>query len=172
MTESESISDAFSGAYAEVLRLARHRLALEQAAISAHTLTHELYLLMQSRDDLRFASRSEFLAYASRAMRSLLVDLARERLAAKRHADLVPLTLSGELVASGAGTPEQILQLNQALQRLGQIDERLMRVAEMRAVLGLEVPEIASALGVSEPTVKRDWQRARAFLFEALGLTP
>lgn len=169
---SDNVSDAFSGAYAEVLRLARARLAREQAAISAHTLTHELYLQLQQRDDLRFDSRAAFLAYASQAMRSLLVDLARERLAAKRHADLVPLTMSAEVVPAGGGTPEQILQLNQTLQRLGQIDERLMRVAEMRAVLGLEVAEIAQVLGVSEPTVKRDWQRARAFLHEALGLQP
>lgn len=169
---SDNVSDAFSGAYAEVLRLARARLSREQAAISAHTLTHELYLQLQQRNDLRFDSRGAFLAYASQAMRSLLVDLARERLAAKRHAELVPLTLSAEVVPSGGGTPEQILQLNQTLQRLGQIDDRLMRVAEMRAVLGLEVPEIAQALGVSEPTVKRDWQRARAFLHEALGLQP
>lgn len=169
---SDNVSDAFSGAYAEVLRMARARLAREQAAISAHTLTHELYLQLQQREDLRFGTRAAFLAYASQAMRSLLVDLARERLAAKRHAELVPLTLSGELVPGGGGTPEQILQLNQTLQRLGQIDERLMRVAEMRAVLGLEVAEIAQVLEVSEPTVKRDWQRARAFLHEALGDTP
>ena len=169
---SDSVSDAFSGAYAELLRLARHRLAREQAAISAHTLTHELYLQLQQRGDLQFESRAAFLAYASRAMRSMLVDLARERLAAKRHADLVPLTLSAEMVEAGGGTPEQILRLNQALQRLGEVDERLMRVAEMRAVLGLEVREIAEVLQVSEPTVKRDWQRARAFLHEALGQTP
>ena len=169
---SDSVSDAFSGAYAELLRMARQRLAREQSAVSAHTLTHELYLQLQQRSDLQFESRAAFLAYASRAMRTMLVDLARERLAAKRHADLVPLTLSAELVEAGGGTPEQILRLNQALQRLGEVDERLMRVAEMRAVLGLEVREIAEVLRVSEPTVKRDWQRARAFLHEALGDLP
>lgn len=163
---------AFSGAYTEVLRLARLRLASEQAPISAYTLTHELYLQLQHRDDLRFGSRQAFLAYTARAMRSLLVDMARERLAAKRHAELVPLTVSSEFTDRGAGNPEQLLQLNQAIERLGQIDPRLMQVAEMRAVLGLEVREIAEALGVSEPTVKRDWQRVRAFLHDALGLQP
>jgi DNA-directed RNA polymerase specialized sigma24 family protein len=52
---------------------------------------------------------------------------------------------------------------------LGAIDERLLRVAELRAVMGLEVPEVAAALGISEPTVKRDWQRAKAWLHDALG---
>jgi RNA polymerase sigma factor (TIGR02999 family) len=163
---------AFSEAYTEVLRLARLRLAAEQSPISAHTLTHELYLQLQHRDDLRFCNRQAFLAYTARAMRSLLVDMARERLAAKRQAELVPLTLSAEFTDQGAGTPEQLLQLNQSIERLGLIDPRLMQVAEMRAVLGLEVPDIALALGVSEPTVKRDWQRARAFLYDALGLAP
>jgi DNA-directed RNA polymerase specialized sigma24 family protein len=54
--------------------------------------------------------------------------------------------------------------MNQAFERLGAVDERLLRVAELRAVMGLEVPEVAALLGLSEPTVKRDWQRAKAFL--------
>jgi RNA polymerase sigma factor (TIGR02999 family) len=116
---------------------------------------------------LRFGSRLEFLAYAGRAMRSLLVDMARERLAAKRQAELVPLTL-GHDVADLGGTPEQLLALDQALVRLGQLDARLLQVAEMRAVLGLEVAEIAEVLQLSEPTIKRDWQRAKAFLHSTL----
>ncbi len=164
-----SFGSAFSAAYPELLRLARARLAREQAAVSTGTLAHELYLGLQHRTDLRFGSREQFMAYAARAMRSLLVDMARERLAAKRHADLVPLTLSHD-IADTAGNPEQLLALNQALERLGQIDGRLLQVAEMRAVLGLEISEIAATLAVSEPTVKRDWQRAKAYLHDALGV--
>ena len=163
-----TIGSAFDDAYAELLRLARARLAREQAPVSAGTLAHELYLGLQHRSDLRFASRAEFLAYAGRAMRSLLVDMARERLAAKRQAELLPLTLAHDLADRGSGTPEQMLALNQALERLGQLDPRLLLVAEMRAVLGLELPQIAAALGVSEPTVKRDWRRAKAFLHSVL----
>lgn len=168
----QTVNSAFEGAYVELLRLARARLAREQAAVSTGTLAHELYLSLQHRSDLRFASRLEFLAYASRAMRSLLVDMARERLAAKRLAELVPLTLGHDVVDARAGTPEQLLALNQALERLGQLDTRLLQVAEMRAVLGLEVAEIAQALNVSEPTVKRDWQRAKAFLHSTLQVPP
>ncbi len=165
-----SIGTAFGDAYPELLNMARARLAREQAPISTGTLAHELYLGLQHRGDLRFRTRLEFLAYASRAMRHLLVDMARERVAAKRHADLLPLTLGHDAIDVGAGTPEQLLALNQALERLGQIDPRMMQVAELRAVMGLEVTEIAQALRVSEPTVKRDWQRAKAYLFDALGM--
>jgi len=105
-------------------------------------------------------------------MRSLLVDMARERMAEKREADLLPLTLAHDVVGTGLARPEQMLALNQAFESLGRIDERLLRVAEMRAVLGMDVPEVALALGVSQPTVKRDWQRAKAFLYDALGHAP
>jgi RNA polymerase sigma factor (TIGR02999 family) len=159
-----TVNGAFNDAYTDLLRLARARLAREQAAISTGTLAHELYLSLQHRADLRFASRLEFLAYAGRAMRSLLVDMARDRLAAKRQAELVPLTLGHDVADLQGGTPEQLLALDQALVRLGQLDARLLQVAEMRAVLGLEVAEIAGILQVSEPTIKRDWQRAKAFL--------
>lgn len=165
----KNLESAFRDHYPQLLVLARSRLARERAPISTCTLAHELYLDLRGRDDLRFDSMEQFLAYAGRAMRSLLVDMARERLAQKRSAELLPLTLGSE-IPDGAATPETVLALNQALERLGQAEPRLLRVAEMRSVLGMGVPEIASALGVSEPTVKRDWQRARAFLCDTLGL--
>lgn len=162
----DSLATAFSAAYPELLRLARARLAREQTPISAQTLAHELFLDLQGRSDLSFPNRGAFLAYAARAMRSLLVDMARERLAAKRHAETLPLTLA-ELPADHS-TPERLLAMHEALERLDRIDPRLARLAELRAVLGLEVSEIAGLMGLSEPTVKRDWQRIKAYLFEAL----
>jgi RNA polymerase sigma factor (TIGR02999 family) len=169
---AESWAEAFTAAYPDLLRMARARLARETAPLSTMTLAHELYLGLQHRDDLQFGSRGEFMAYAGRAMRSLLVDMARERLRAKRHAELMPLTLAGELADLAGGRPEQLLALNQAFERLGRADPRLLQVAEMRAVMGMEVSAIAAALAVSEPTVKRDWQRARAFLHELLDVAP
>ena len=83
----------------------------------------------------------------------------------------MPLTLGADVPDLG-GTPEQLVALDDALTRLGKVDERLMRVAEMRVIMGMEVTEIAAALDISEPTVKRDWQRAKAYLHEALGLAP
>jgi RNA polymerase sigma factor (TIGR02999 family) len=159
----------FTEGYGQILALARARLAKEHAPVSTLTLAHELYLDMRGRAGLSFATREQFLAYSSRAMRSLLVDMARERIAKKRSAEILPLTFGAE-VADGTGTPEQLVALDEALERLGNVDARLMRVAEMRVIMGMEIRDVALALGVSEPTIKRDWQRAKAYLLEALGI--
>jgi RNA polymerase sigma factor (TIGR02999 family) len=161
----------FVDAYGQILALARARLARERAPISTITLAHELYLDLHQRADLRFGTREQFLAYSSRAMRSLLVDMARERIAKKRSAEMLPLTLGAE-VPGADGTPEQLVALDEAMERLGALDARLLRVAEMRVIMGMEVGDMAAALGVSEPTVRRDWQRIRAYLHEALGDVP
>lgn len=165
---SEGFESAFEKGYADILRLARTRLVGERAPISTVTLAHEVYLSLRDKPELQFSSRKMFLAYAGRAMRSLLVDMARERLAQKRHSELVPLTLGNEVADIGGGRPEQILAMNEALNQLGLLDERLLRVAELRAVMGLELEEIAETLDISVPTVKRDWRRAKAFLYDAL----
>ena len=168
---AQGFEERFQASYADILRLARARLSREQTPISTVTLAHELYLNLRDRADLKFETPGAFMAYASRAMRSLLVDMARERLAQKRSAELMPLTLGAE-VPDLAGTPEQLVALDDALTRLGSVEPRLMRVAELRVIMGLEVAEVALALGISEPTVKRDWQRAKAYLHEALGVAP
>jgi RNA polymerase sigma factor (TIGR02999 family) len=165
---NDPLEALFKGSYKEILGLARARLARESAPISTHTLAHELYLNLRDRGELQFGTREQFLAYSARALRSLLVDMARQRIAQKRSAQLLPLTI-GESVADGSGTPEQLVALDEALERLGGIDARLMRVAEMRVIMGMEVSDIAAALAMSEPTVKRDWQRAKAYLHEELG---
>lgn len=165
---TKTIGSAFQDHYAQLLVVARARLAKEQAPISTMTLAHELYLSLQGRPALQFGSMEEFLGYASHAMRHLLVSMARERIAQKRSADLLPLTIGEEVADHGSGTPENILALNQALERLEQADPRLLQVAEMRAVMGMEVPAIAQALGLSESTVKRDWRVAEVFLRDLL----
>jgi RNA polymerase sigma factor (TIGR02999 family) len=167
----DPLNSLFRDGYDQLLVLARARLAKEHAPISTMTLAHELYLNLQNRADLQFATREQFLAYSSRAMRSLLVDMARERIAQKRFAEVLPLTV-GEHVADPGGTPEQLVALDEALSSLGQIDARLLRVAEMRIIMGMEVPDMAIAIGVSEPTIKRDWQRAKAYIYESLGASP
>jgi RNA polymerase sigma factor (TIGR02999 family) len=167
---ANSIEDAFRDGYPDILSLARARLSKEQAPISTMTLVHELYLNLRDRVDLQFPTRQHFLAYSSRAMRSLLIDMARERIALKRSAELLPLTYCVD-VPDGGGTPEQLVALDEALERLGGIDARLAHVAEMRVIMGMDVHDMALALGLSEPTVKRDWQKAKAFLFEALGVS-
>jgi RNA polymerase sigma factor (TIGR02999 family) len=166
---AEGFEERFRANYADILRLARARLARERSPISTGTLAHELYLNLQGRQDLSFATPGEFMAYASRAKRAGLGVFGRERRGQKRHPELKPLAHGADVPDQG-GTPEQLVALDDALTRLGSVDDRLMRVAEMRVIMGMEVSEVALALAVSEPTVKRDWQRAKAFLHEALGV--
>jgi RNA polymerase sigma factor (TIGR02999 family) len=163
----DPIEDLFREGYLEILRLARTKLAREHTPVSTMTLAHELYLNLRNRQGLKFGTRQEFLAYSSRAMRSLLVDMARERIAQKRSAELLPLTIGGDIPDVG-GTPEQLVALDEALERLAGIEPRLVRVAEMRVIVGMELADIASALNLSEPTIKRDWQRVKAYLYEQL----
>jgi RNA polymerase sigma factor (TIGR02999 family) len=167
----DSIDDLFEKFHGEILALARALLARERAMVSTVTLVSELYLKLQSREDLRFAKLEQFMAYLSRTMRSHLVDEARKRIAQKRSAELVPLTLGIE-VSDGGATPEKILELDQLVEGLGQDHPRLYKVAEMRIFMVMTVSEIAAALQVAEPTIKRDWQIIKAYMMDALGKEP
>jgi len=164
---ASSFSEKFNANYQDVLNLARARLSREKAPVSTMTLAHEIYLKLQGREDLQFTSDLKFLAYASRAMRSLLVDMARERLTQKRSAQLLPLTLGAEVI-DGSGSPEEMLAIEQALTGLEARDPRLARITEMRLIFGMEIAEIAAVLEISEPTVKRDWQDAKKSITDAL----
>jgi RNA polymerase sigma factor (TIGR02999 family) len=112
-------------------------------------------------------NRKQFFAYASAVMRSVIVDHVRERAAQKRGGGVAEVTLS---TAAFEGLPDQpdAVRVDEALQALGRIDERGHRLVEMRYFGGMTLEEIAEVLGFSVPTLKRDWQRARAFLFDYL----
>lgn len=153
--------------YPELKRLARSHLAghapmtLEPAA-----LIHEVWLKSAGPVPREAAlHRGQFFAYASRVMRSVIVDHARERLADKRGGG-AQVTLSTTALDQ-LGSPD-VLRLDDVLQTLERADGRAHQVVQMRFFGGLELEEIAAALGVSVPTVKRDWRKARAFLFDAL----
>lgn len=158
----------FTAQYPDILEFVRRRLAKEHAPISTVTLAHELYLNMRQRPDRQFLTPAQFFCYAGHVLRSVLVDMARQRIAEKRSAELVSLT-AGLHIADKDGTPEQLVALDESLRKLGKMDKRLERVAEMRIIMGMDTQEIADALSVSEPTVKRDWQRAKAFIYHSLG---
>ena len=103
-------------------------------------------------------------------MRSVIVDMVRQRQTERRGGDVQMLTLTGG-VADEAALPAHeahILQVHEALQAMAEVDDRMTRVVEMRYFGGLTDAEIASALGVTDRTVRRDWEQARLFLAEAL----
>jgi RNA polymerase sigma factor (TIGR02999 family) len=130
-------------------------------------LVHEAFLRMAGRTPLSVQDRTHFLRAASQAMRRVLVDHARARNAQKRGAAL-HVTLD-EAVAGAPQTAVDMLALDDALDRLGAAEPRWAQVVELRYFAGLEIPEVAAALGVSPATVKRDWQFARAWLSRELG---
>jgi RNA polymerase sigma factor (TIGR02999 family) len=159
----------FAHLYGELDRLAQSHLARNapMTLIDAPALIREVWLRLHQQETLPGAGRPAFLAYASRAMRSVIVDYLRARGADRRGAGVRPITLS-TIVADQALRQPEIESLDDALRSLERIDERAHRVVEMRYFGGMEIEEIAEHLAISPATVKRDWQKARAYLLHVL----
>ncbi|HWK82347.1 MAG TPA: ECF-type sigma factor [Caldimonas sp.] len=154
--------------YAELLRLARSHLSGSGAlSLNPSALVHEAYLRMLAREATPMRDRRAFFAYASSVMRSVLIDHVRAGAAEKRGGLFTPVTLTTGVLNSVAAE-EDFSRLNDALDALRGVDERSFRVVEMRYFAGMTEEDIAGELDVSVPTVKRDWRKARAFLFEQL----
>ena len=160
----------FAMAYDDLRRLARARLrdGGRNTMLNTTDLVHDAYLRLSRAGDVRAEDRRAFFSYASKVMRSVIVDSARERLAERRGGDAQLLTLSTELAGSLAGGEEDILRVHEALEVLAQADERLAQVVEMRYFGGYGEEEIADALQVTSRTVRRDWEKARLILRAAL----
>jgi RNA polymerase sigma factor (TIGR02999 family) len=126
-------------------------------------LIHEAYLKLADQPGGRWKDRTHFLAVAATAMRQILVDHARGRVAARRGGGRQRITLD-EAVLPSTDRDVDLLALDQALERLAGLDERKARVIELRFFAGLSVEETAAALGVSPITIKRDWSMARAWI--------
>jgi RNA polymerase sigma factor (TIGR02999 family) len=165
--------DAAERLYAELYRTlhrlahARLRAGGRDAVLDTTAVVHESFLRMAEAGTVVAEDRRQFLAYASRAMRSVVVDAVRSRHAARRGGDATPVSLP-EGLGANAGDHDEILRVHEALGRLEGLDPDAARIVEMRYFAGLQVPEIAEALSISETTVERRWRKARAFLFEAL----
>jgi RNA polymerase sigma factor (TIGR02999 family) len=167
-----AVDEHFEAAYADLRRMARARLHGNgpSRVLDTTALVHESYLRLARQSAPGFPDRARFMAYAGRVMRSVIIDLVRERQAERRGGDLDRVTMSthlGENLPAPSGE-EQILRVSDALDALARIDPRMARVVEMRYFGGLTEGEIATALEVNERTVRRDWQQARLFLADAL----
>lgn len=156
--------------YADLRRIAHARLRFGSGPTLLDTtaLVHESYLRLVRLNQLQVKDRGHFLTYAARVMRSVVVDLVREARADRRGGGQALVTLNTGVSDAVPAGDEQILAVHEALQELAAIDERLARVVEMRFFVGLEMEEIAEALGVGKRTVERDWEKARSFLYAAL----
>ncbi len=151
--------------YAALRRLADQHLGRERAGhtLSPTALVHEAYLRLVDQDRVDWRDRAHFHAVAARVMRRVLIDHARRRLADKRWGGQVRVTLT-EAVAGAVVSPEAMIELDSALERLGELSPRQRQVVEMRFFGGMTHEEVAEVLGVSVPTVRRDWRLAQAWL--------
>jgi RNA polymerase sigma factor (TIGR02999 family) len=163
--------DLLSTLYAELRKLARARLAAgaRPTLLDTHALVHESYLRMQQAGQLDLADREHFLAYAAATMRSIVVDFVRRRRAQRRGGENVHITLNTAVAESLGASDDEIIEVHEALEKLASIDERLVRIVEMRYFAGLSDQEVAEVLGMSDRTVRRDWERARLLLVGLLG---
>lgn len=160
----------FAAAYRELRQLARARLRAggRNTLLDTTALVHESYLRLSKASDVLFPDRTRFLVYAGRAMRSIIVDFARQRLTDRRGGDVAHITYTVQLSDGSAAGEQEILRVHEALDTLAKVDERMAKVVELRYFGGLTETEIAEALGVTDRTVRRDWEQARLFLAAAL----
>jgi len=167
----ESVRALFPALYNELRRLARSRLSGggRHTLLDTSALVHEAFLRMQRDGGVNVNDREHFMAYAATTMRSIIIDFVRRRSAERRGGDAEHVTLDTRAAAVLGGSDDEILAVHEALQILAQVDQRLVRVVEMRYFAGLTDAEIGAALGVTDRTVRRDWDRARLLLAEMLG---
>lgn len=156
--------------YPDLHRMARNRLAQNDTItlLDATSMVHEAFMRLQGSGRIDAQARPQFFVYAAQVLRSVMVDFARKRRAERRGGGQANVTLSEELAAGLGGTDEDIERVNDALDDLAESDPRLRHVVEMRYFGGFNDQEIAEALGVTDRTVRRDWERAKMLLSVAL----
>jgi RNA polymerase sigma factor (TIGR02999 family) len=159
----------FATLYRELHRLAQSHLhrSASPLTLGATTLLHETYLNIASRDELAFPDRARFLAYASRAMRGLVIHYLRTRNARKRGGELTFTSLD-EAHAQPAEEHADLLALSAALDGLAALDPPLAELVDLKFFSGFSFADIAGLRGVSERTVQRDWAKARLILYTYL----
>ena len=156
----------FALVYDELRRQAHRFLQKERAGHTLQTtaLVHEAYLKLVNQKNDSWESRSHFFAIAATLMRRILIDHAKQKHRAKRGGASDDLPIENALTIAVNDTSFDLIELDEALNRLAEREEYLVRVVELRFFSGLDVPETARVLGVSESTVKRDWAMAKAWL--------
>ena len=165
----ESLDRLLPVVYDHLRLIARRQLAKANpdGTLSTTGLVHEAYLKLVEQSRIAWSDQAHFFALASVAMRHILVDRAKARLAQKREGALHRVTLEDELVPNDE-QPELLLQIHEALDKLAEVEPRLAQVVECRFFGGLNEEETALALGVTSRTVQRDWSKARMLLRRAL----
>ena len=161
--------DLFTALYGQLRQIAQSALRRSgrQLTVSPTTLLHEAYLKISARDALQFPDRARFMAYASRAMRRLVIDFVRERQALKRGGafEITSMpTEAGDLAAGGL----ELTRISGALDELASMDAALAELVDLKFFCGFSFAEIGAMRSVCERTVQRDWNKARLYLHDVL----
>ena len=164
-----AMGDLFERVYHELRAMARGRIGRGgNRPIDTTALVHEAYIRLVDQSRAEFQDRKHFFSVAAMAMRQIVVDHARAAVAAKRGGEAVHVELHDEAAAGDSPDAVDLIALDDALTRLKELAPRLCQVVELRFFLGLSVEETAEVLQVTSRTVKRDWRKARALLFDEL----
>jgi len=167
--DAAAADQLFAALYQELHRIAERQLNQggSDITLGTTTLLHEAYLNIAGREGVAFATRGQFLAYASRAMRGLMLNYVRRRQAKKRGGEF-EITASGADVAASEMRPEELEQLDTALTTLATVQPELAQLVDMHFFCGFSLAELAALRGVSERTLQRDWRKARLLLHRTM----
>jgi RNA polymerase sigma factor (TIGR02999 family) len=167
--DRKALDQVFEAIYPDLRRLARSRLRAhtEFTLLDTTGLVHECFVRLVDSAQFAVANRGHFFAYAAAAMRSIIIDMARQRLSLRRGGHAPELRLQSTLLDEShiPDNAETLVRINDALLALEAIDARLARLVEMRYFAGYSEAEIADLTCLSERTVRRQWDKARAFLY-------
>jgi RNA polymerase sigma factor (TIGR02999 family) len=168
--DQAAADELFAESYPLLSRMARARLRAHQRSPTLDTgsLVHEAYLRFVASGRLRLEDSLHFRRWAARVMRSVIVDIARRRQADRRGGRLARITLTSDLPVAADGGEDLILDIHDALESLSAADPRAAQVVELRYFAGMTEGEAASVLGVTDRTVRRDWEKARLMLAQML----
>ena len=161
-----AVDELFQRLYPELRRLAHARLAphARNTVLDTTVLVHECYLRVSTAENLGPLDRAHFMAYSAKVMRSVIVDELRTRSAERHGGGAAHVTLDTAVSDQLAADKDEALQVDAALDALANVEPRLAQVVEMRYFGGMTDAEIAAALGLTDRTVRRDWDKARALL--------
>jgi len=164
-----ALDELYPLVYAELHRLARRYMSRERKGHTLQTtaLINEAYVRLVDQKNVQWANRSHFFAISAQIMRRILIDHARRHAYAKRGGGAQQVSLD-EVAAVASNCGRELLRLDEALKSLAEMDPRRSQVVELRYFGGLNNEEIAGVLDVSENTVTRDWNMARAWLYQQL----
>jgi len=169
--ESNVAAELLPLVYEELRRLAAHRMAgeLPGQTLQPTALVHEAWVRLARDDGTQFENRAHFFAAAAEAMRRILIERARRRLAAKRGAGAERIPLEEIEISCPASADDQLLVVNEALEKFAALDPRKAELVKLRYFVGMSYDEASTALGIAVPTAKKWWAYARAWLNVELG---